>query len=161
MGLLPPHNTSARKKWTWQKIWTTTWRQTLVIVIQIFACIMLNQLERHGMRWSLRMSINEPPHDKTNKMTVHLAKTKISLGICPVWSVFTVCMKKAWVLSYPLSAQRRLWSEPLLGTVILLVLSWGGSLIYCELKLNKVTVGFLLSVSLLHKQVTVNGILKM
>ena len=25
--------------------------------------------------------------------------------------VFTVCMKKAWVLSYPLSAQRRLWSD--------------------------------------------------
>ena len=25
--------------------------------------------------------------------------------------VFTVCMKKAWVLSYPLSTQRRLWSD--------------------------------------------------
>ena len=25
--------------------------------------------------------------------------------------VFTVCMKKAWVLSYPFSAQRRLWSD--------------------------------------------------
>ena len=25
--------------------------------------------------------------------------------------VFAVCMKKAWVLSYPLSAQRRLWSD--------------------------------------------------
>ena len=29
-------------------------------------------------------------------------------GIYPVWSVFAVRMKKAWVLSYPLSAQRRL-----------------------------------------------------
>ena len=29
---------------------------------------------------------NEPPHDKTNKMTVRPAKTQISLGICPVWS---------------------------------------------------------------------------
>ena len=28
----------------------------------------------------------EPPHDKTNKMTVHPAKTQISLGIRPVWS---------------------------------------------------------------------------
>ena len=28
----------------------------------------------------------EPPHDKTNKMTVRPAKTQISLGICPVWS---------------------------------------------------------------------------
>ena len=25
--------------------------------------------------------------------------------------VFSVCMKKAWVLSYPLCAQRRLWSD--------------------------------------------------
>ena len=51
------------------------------------------------------------------------AKTPTSLGICPVWSVFTVCMKKAWVLGYPLSAQWRLirlggcpgWSESSLG----------------------------------------------
>ena len=28
----------------------------------------------------------EPPHDKTNKMTVHPAKTQISLGTRPVWS---------------------------------------------------------------------------
>ena len=28
--------------------------------------------------------------------------------ICPVWSVFAVGMNKAWVLCYPLSAQRRL-----------------------------------------------------
>ena len=63
-------------------------------------------------------------HDKTNNMTVCPAKTQISLAIRPVWSVFTVCMKKVWVLSYPLSAQRRLirlggcpgWSESSLGT---------------------------------------------
>ena len=36
------------------------------------------------------ISENEPPHDKTNKMTVHPAKTQISLGIRPVWSVFAV-----------------------------------------------------------------------
>ena len=53
----------------------------------------------------------EPRHDKTNKMNVHPAKTQISLGIRPVWSVFAVRIKKAWVLSYPLSAQRRLWSD--------------------------------------------------
>ena len=28
----------------------------------------------------------EPPHDKTNKMSVRPAKTQISLGIHPVWS---------------------------------------------------------------------------
>ena len=49
--------------------------------------------------------------------------------------VFAVCMKKGWVLGYPLSAQRRLislgrspgWPKSLLGThATLLVLSWGG-----------------------------------
>ena len=29
---------------------------------------------------------NEPPHDKTNKMTVRPAKTQVSLGIHPIWS---------------------------------------------------------------------------
>ena len=28
----------------------------------------------------------EPRHDKTNKMSVHPAKTQITLGIRPVWS---------------------------------------------------------------------------
>ena len=45
---------------------------------------------------------NEPRHDKTNKVTVRPAKTQISLGIR---------MKKHWILSYPVSAQRRLWSD--------------------------------------------------
>ena len=55
--------------------------------------------------------INEPPHDKTNEVTVRPAKTQISLGIRPVSSVFTVRMKKAWVLSSTMSAQQRLWSD--------------------------------------------------
>ena len=50
----------------------------------------------------------ELPHDKTNKMTVCPAKTQISLGILPVWSKSSL---SAWVLIYPLSAQRRLWSD--------------------------------------------------
>ena len=29
-------------------------------------------------------TVLEPPHDKTNKMTVRLAKTQLSLGIRPV-----------------------------------------------------------------------------
>ena len=54
--------------------------------------------------------------------------------------VFAVCMKKAWVLSHPMSAQRRLWSDwrtPKLiwvfagRTVSLLVLLWGGSNARC------------------------------
>ena len=64
-----------------------------------------------------------PLMTKPTKWHVRPVKTQISLGICPVWSVFAVRMKKAWVLSYPLRAQRRLirlggcpgWSESLLG----------------------------------------------
>ena len=41
---------------------------------------------------------NEPPHDKTNNSPSLIR-------------VFAVHMKKAWVLSYPLSTQRRLWSD--------------------------------------------------
>ena len=84
-----------------------------------------------------RVSVNifEPWHDKTNKMSVRPAKTQISLGICPVWSVFPVRMKKAWVLSYTLSAQRtdQTGRMPRLirvfggRTLILLVLSCCGS----------------------------------
>ena len=39
-----------------------------------------------GKRFHYRLWKNEPPRDKTNKMTVRPAKTQISLGICPVWS---------------------------------------------------------------------------
>ena len=53
---------------------------------------------------------NEPPRDKTNKMACAPSEDSV-FSIRPVWSVFTVHMKKAWVLSYPFSAQRRLWSD--------------------------------------------------
>ena len=35
---------------------------------------------------SRSVSTIEPPHDKTNKMTVRPAKTQFNLGIRPVWS---------------------------------------------------------------------------
>ena len=38
---------------------------------------------------------NEPPHDKTNKMSVRPVKTQISLGIRPVWSGSSLCAQ--WV----------------------------------------------------------------
>ena len=53
----------------------------------------------------------KPYRDETNKVAVRPAKTQISLGIRPVWSVFAVRMKETWVLSYPLSAERRLCSD--------------------------------------------------
>ena len=48
----------------------------------------------------LERDTNEPTHDKTNKMTVP-----------SLISVFAVRRKKAWVLSYVLMAQWRLWSD--------------------------------------------------
>ena len=45
---------------------------------------------------------------KLTKWHVRPAKTQISLGMRPV---LAVRMKKAWFLSYPFSAQRRLWSD--------------------------------------------------
>ena len=55
---------------------------------------------------------NEPPHDKNNKLTCAPSKDSDQPGHPPsLIRVFAVCMKKAWVLSYPLSAQRRRWSD--------------------------------------------------
>ena len=54
----------------------------------------------------------EPPHDKTNKVACAPSEYSDQPGHPPsLISVFAVRMKKAWILSYPLSAQRRLWSD--------------------------------------------------
>ena len=80
----------------------------------------------------------EPPHDKTNKMTVRPANTQINLGICPVWSESSLCAQ--WVAK---DGQRRLWSgwsESSLGEhAILLVLSWGGSILIWDLNIVYLT----------------------
>ena len=79
----------------------------------------------------------EPLHDKTNKMTVCPAKTQISLGLCPVWSESSLGAQ--WVDPSFLHADsedsdqtgrmpRLIWVFA--GrTVILLVLSCGGSIV--------------------------------
>ena len=85
---------------------------------------------------------------KPTNWHVRPAKTQISLGIRPLWSVFAVHMKKAWILSYSLSTQGRHWSDwadaqadlslrwarriwVFAGrAVILLVLSWRGSFFF-------------------------------
>ena len=80
---------------------------------------------------------NEPPLDKTNKVSVRPAKTQISLGICPGWSESSLCAQ--WVAKGPsfLHADSEDFDQtgwmPRLTwvsagrTVTLLVLSWGGS----------------------------------
>ena len=57
-------------------------------------------------------NIYESPHVKTNKMTCAPSEDSDQPGHPPsLIRVFAVRMKKAWVLSYPMSAQRRLWSD--------------------------------------------------
>ena len=54
----------------------------------------------------------EPPHDKTNKMACAHSEDSDQPGHPPsLIRVFAVHMKKPWVLTFPLSAQRRLWSD--------------------------------------------------
>ena len=60
---------------------------------------------------TLFMSTSEPPHDKTNKMTVRPAKTQISLGIRSVWSVFAVRSVGSWGPNVSSCGQQRLWSD--------------------------------------------------
>ena len=65
--------------------------------------------------WCLMLSVwslspwftTEPRHDKTNKMICAPSEDSDEPGHPPsLIRVFAVRMKKAWVLSYPLSAQR-------------------------------------------------------
>ena len=54
----------------------------------------------------------EPPHDKTNKMICAPSEDSDQPGHPPsLIRVLAVRMKKAEGLRYPLSAQRRLWSD--------------------------------------------------
>ena len=54
----------------------------------------------------------EPPYDKTNKLPCAPSEDSDQPGHPPsLITVFTIRMKKAWVLSYSFSAQRRLWSD--------------------------------------------------
>ena len=54
-------------------------------------------------------SMNEPPHDKTNKMTCAPSEdSDQSVHLLSLIRVFSVRKKQHWVLGYPRSAQRRL-----------------------------------------------------
>ena len=86
--------------------WLSYWRFTNQLLFWFYSDF--QQIHNFQI---LSTKTDEPRHDKTNKMAVCQGKTQISLGIRPVWSVYAVCMKKAWVLSYPLSTERRLRSD--------------------------------------------------
>ena len=98
----------------------------------------------------MRFPIYEPPHVKTNKMTMRPAKTQISLGIRPVWSVLAVCMTNAFGGELPIAYIERTaktlirlggcpgWSVFAGRTVILLVLSWGDSICVYAIKFREI-----------------------
>ena len=85
-------------------------------------------------------TIDEPPHDKTNKMTMRPAKTQISLGIHPVWSESSLCAQ--WVAKDPRFLHADSKDSDQTGrtprliwvfagrTATLLVLSWGAQTYY-------------------------------
>ena len=89
-------------------------------------------------------NINEPPHDKTNKMTVCPGKTQISLGISPAWSESSLCAQ--WVAKDPTFLHADSKDSDQTGrmprliwvfaghTLILLVLSCRGSFYWCRFK---------------------------
>ena len=80
----------------------------------IFLSLLMVHWPINGHHWQMGRLITKP-----TKCHVRPAKTRMSLGVRQVGSEFAVPMKKAWVLSYPLSAQQRLirlgggpgWSE--------------------------------------------------
>ena len=53
----------------------------------------------------------EPPHDKTNKMTMRPAKIQISLGIRPVWSETSLCAQRVAKDPSFLHADSEDWSD--------------------------------------------------
>ena len=87
-----------------------------VFVVRIKkACVLSYPLSAQQRLWSdwavLCKDINEP-HDKTNKMVCVPRQDSDQPGHAPsLIRVFVVRIKKACVLSYPLSAQQRLWSD--------------------------------------------------
>ena len=71
-----------------------------------------NEYPQHMFLEDYRKLSFEPPHDKTNEMACAPSEDSDQPGHPPsLISVFAVRMEKAWVLSCPLSAQWRLWSD--------------------------------------------------
>ena len=105
-------------------------------ITNISECLKDRTLRKYNIVNSFNVK-NEPPRDKTNKVSVRPAKTRISLGMRPVWSEPSLCAK--WVAKDPscLHADsedsdqtgrmpRLIWAFA--GrTATLLVLSQGGS----------------------------------
>ena len=130
----------------WIKLWLYIWWCDVSLLLFI-GCFLVQPVSNSDLQISEVMflnpkfttfsgKINEPRHDKTNKVRVRPAKTQISLGIRPVWSESSL---SAWRKLGSLATQwahSEDWSDwadaqadltSLGAHAILLVLSWGGS----------------------------------
>ena len=104
---LPNDKLKLSRKWF---LWTAAPAFCTFILIPAFIVGIQAAFRRlQILRQSLKF---EPHHDKTNKVASAPSEDSDQPGHLPrLIRVFAVRMKKAWVLIYSLSAQRRLWSD--------------------------------------------------
>ena len=76
-----------------------TWSQTTKTRFLVTRPIWSRSLLSVGCLKLIMQQTYEPPHDKTNKMTVRPAKTQISLDIRQVWSDSLLCAQ--WIAKDP------------------------------------------------------------
>ena len=106
-ALVSPIIMTFRKKVSVKLITHVLWylfniRKVVILKLEIVACYT-------GFRY---LHTFEPLHDKINKMAWAPSEDSDQPGHPPsLIRVFAVRMKKPWVLSYPLSAERRLGSD--------------------------------------------------
>ena len=93
--------------------WSESSLGTHAILLAFTWCgsIMLGRLGPRG-RSRPFWAHSEPHQDKTNKVVCAPSEDSDQPGIPPsLIRVFAVHLKKAWVLSYPLSEKQRHWSD--------------------------------------------------
>ena len=81
----------------------------IVVSFQFLVLVVSRTLVVLVYYYTVSIKTFEPPNDKTNTMACASSEDSDQPGDPPsLIRVFAVRMKKAWVISYPLSAQRRL-----------------------------------------------------
>ena len=96
--------------------WYQSWPHMITLLkllrpLKKAALVLRNLKKKKKKKWNVENSalvlrqgiptvlVYEPPHDKTNRMSVPQGKTQISLGIRPVWSESSLCAQ--WVAKDP------------------------------------------------------------
>ena len=117
----------------WQKQVFSWWGSNYIACANNLGHLMTKGTLESCSLWSFKLATSWQNQQNGMCAQQRLASNWASASLI---RVFAVGMVKAWVLSYPLSAQLRLirldecqgWYESLMGAyIILLILSWGGS----------------------------------